>query len=100
SFSATLKTVGEQSITATDTGDSSITGTQSAITVVAANAVSFVVSGFADPTTAGDSHPFTVTAKDAYGNTATGYTGTVHFSSSDPSGLLPATYPFPAGGAG
>jgi hypothetical protein len=31
-----------------------------------------------------------VTAQDAYGNTATGYTGTVHFASSDPRASLPA----------
>ena len=44
--------------------------------------------------------PFTVTvtAKDAYENTATGYTGTVHFTSSD-SGVgvtLPSNYTFQA----
>ena len=33
---------------------------------------------------------FTVTAQDADGNTATGYTGTVHFTSSDPAAQLPA----------
>ena len=38
------------------------------------------------PTAAGDAHDFTVTARDAYGNTATGYTGTVHFTSSDGAG--------------
>jgi dGTPase len=42
----------------------------------------------------------TVTAKDAYGNTATGYTGTVHFTSSDAKAVLPANYTFTSGDAG
>jgi len=35
-----------------------------------------------------------VTASDAYGNLATKYTGTVHFTSSDGSATLPADYTF------
>src|ERR1035437_8216846 len=42
----------------------------------------------------------TVTAQDTYGNTATGYTGTVHFTSSDGAASLPANYTFVAGDAG
>src|SRR5207245_5903545 len=34
---------------------------------------------------------------DAYGNVATGYTGTVQFSSSDSLGILPGNYIFTAG---
>src|SRR5439155_11640678 len=83
SFDATLQTVGEQSIAATDTVTSSITGFQTAITVVAAAATHFAVTGFADPTTAGVQHSVTVTALDAYGNTDTSYAGTVHVTSSD-----------------
>ena len=45
-------------------------------------------------------HNVTVTAKDAYGNMATGYTGTVHFTSSDGQAVLPANYTFVAGDAG
>ena len=45
-----------------------------------------------------------VTLKDAYGNVATGYVRTVHFSSSDMSaqagGKLPANYTFTAADAG
>src|SRR5262249_35232366 len=33
---------------------------------------------------------FTLTARDPYGNLATGYGGTVHFTSSDPQAVLPA----------
>jgi hypothetical protein len=41
-----------------------------------------------------------VTAFDAYGNTATGYLGTVHFTSSDGAAVLPANYAFLAGDHG
>jgi predicted outer membrane repeat protein len=39
---------------------------------------------------------FTVTALDQYGNIATGYRGTIAFSSSDLKATLPANYPFVA----
>ena len=42
----------------------------------------------------------TVTAYDAYGNVATGYTGTVALTSSDPHAVLPASYTFTAADAG
>jgi hypothetical protein len=99
SFTAALETAGAQSVTTTDTVKGSITGT-AGLTVTPAAAAVLVVSGFPSPTTAGDSHAFTVTAKDAYGNTATGYQGTVHFTSGDTKAVLPANYaftPFDAG---
>jgi hypothetical protein len=40
--------------------------------------------------TAGSAFSFTVTALDQFNNTATGYGGTVHFTSSDTSAVLPA----------
>ena len=42
----------------------------------------------------------TVTLYDAWDNIATGYLGTVHFSSSDPLADLPGAYPFVPGDAG
>ena len=42
----------------------------------------------------------TVTAYDVYGNLATGYVGTVHFSSSDGRAALPANYTFTSGPGG
>ena len=72
-LTATLVTAGTQTITATDTGNAAITGTQTGIIVQpASSAVTLVVSGFPDPTTAGVTHAFTVTARDSYGNTVTG----------------------------
>ncbi len=99
-FSATLKTVGTRVITATDTADGSISGAQGGIVVNPAAAASFTVTGFPSPTTAGVAGSFTVTAHDAYGNVATGYLGTAHFTSSDGAATLPANYAFTAGDAG
>jgi hypothetical protein len=42
----------------------------------------------------------TVTALDAYGNIATGYVGTIYFTSSDSKAILPSDYTFVAGDAG
>src|SRR5262249_22286359 len=99
-FSVTLKTVGTQSITETDTVTSSLTATQSGITVNQAAASNYTVTGFPSPQTAGIAGSFTVTAKDAFGNLATAYTGTVKFSSSEAQAALPANYPFTAADAG
>ena len=96
-FSVTLKTAGTQYLTATDTTTSSITGTQSGIIVQAAGAVSLSVAGFPTPDTAGVAHNLTVTAYDPYGNIATGYTGTVAFTSGDSQAGLPANYTFTTG---
>src|SRR5262249_31163108 len=45
-------------------------------------------------TMAGVAFDITVTALDGSGNVITGYTGTVHFTSSDGSALLPGDYTF------
>jgi hypothetical protein len=96
----TLVTAGPQTITATDTSDGTITG-QAGVTVGAAAASSLSLSA---PPTASQFGPFdvTVTAKDPYGNTATSYAGTVHFTSSDTgSGVaLPPDYTFGASDQG
>jgi WD40-like Beta Propeller Repeat len=47
-------------------------------------------------TTAGQTVSLTLTAWDHYGNIATGYTGTVTFTTSDPQASLPSTYTFTA----
>jgi hypothetical protein len=41
-----------------------------------------------------------VTALDAYGNTATGYRGTIHFTTSDTKASVPANYTFTAADKG
>src|SRR5262249_51203926 len=77
-----------------------ISGTQTGITVNPAAASWFILSGFPYSTTAGVAGSITVTAKDLYGNTATGYTGAVGFSSSDAQAALPAADTFKAADAG
>jgi ELWxxDGT repeat protein len=99
-FSATLKTAGSHSITISDTLVPGVTGTQAGITVNPAPASRFTVAGFPLPVTAGVAGSFTVTAWDAYGNRATGYTGTVRFTSSDAKAVLPGNYTFTAADAG
>jgi uncharacterized repeat protein (TIGR03803 family) len=100
SFTATLKTAGTQSIAATDTANSSIVGSDTGVTVNPAAAASLIFSNVPSSTTAGSAFTLTLTAKDAYGNVATGYTGTVHFTSSDGKAVLPADYTFAGSDAG
>ncbi len=99
-FNATLKTAGMQSITATDTTNGSLSGSEVGITVNAAAASSVTVAGFPSPVTAGVAGNLIVTLKDAFGNVASAYTGTVHFTSSDAKAVLPANYTFTAADAG
>lgn len=97
-FSATLKTAGNQTVRATDTVSSSITGTGT-VTVNAASASQFA---FLVPATAktGTAFSFRLTAGDPFGNVATSYGGTVTFTSSDSGATLPAAYKFVAGDNG
>jgi hypothetical protein len=111
-FSAILKTAGLQSITATDTTTASFTGTEESIRVNPAAASTMLVSSYRSPITAGDQGSFYVTLENPYGNIATGYAGTVRFSTSDPLAtmddpvtgstvaLKSFTYTFTAGDAG
>jgi hypothetical protein len=93
-FQVTLKTAGSQSITATDTANSTTTGTVTGIHVSPAAASQFALSGLPSNATVGTAQSFTVTALDPYGNVATGYTGTVQFTSSDTAALLPGNSTF------
>jgi hypothetical protein len=97
-FPAALLTAGSRSITATDAANSA-TGTQSGIVVIPAAADHFDVAA---PTSVTAGQPFSVavTARDRFGNVATGYTGTVTFASSDARAALPPDYMFTADDAG
>ena len=98
-FNGTLDTVGTQSITAADVGDS-LLASQSGIVVTPAAAAAFFVTGY-PATTAGTANNFTVTARDAFGNVATGYLGAVTFISSDSQATFaPSTFTFIAANAG
>ncbi|HEY7329541.1 MAG TPA: FG-GAP-like repeat-containing protein [Gemmataceae bacterium] len=98
-FLLAFKKAGTQSLTATDTANTAFTSTQSVSVAPGAPAV-WVVTGFPSSTTAGAAQTFTLTAMDAFGNVATNYTGTIHFSSSDAQAILPANYTFTPGDAG
>ena len=90
-----FKIAGTQSVTATDTVNSAITGTASTLVVPGATQ-GFYISAPGD-VTPGLAFNITVTAHDLYGNTTPAYAGTVHFTSSDGSAALPADSTLTAG---
>jgi hypothetical protein len=94
-----LKTAGSQTVTARDTVTATITGSATA-TVVSAAASTLALTGLPASVTAGTAQSVTVTLRDAYNNIATGYRGTVTFSSSDNQATIPANYTFTASDAG
>ena len=98
-FNVTLNTTGSQSISATDTVTSSITGTQTGIVVGPAGWCNWSSVAIPARPPRAPAIDLTVTATDASNNTATGYLGTVHFSSSDGAAVLPPDYTFVAGDA-
>jgi hypothetical protein len=101
-FSATLVKAGSTAITGADTANTSISGS---LTVSVAPAAASVVT-VTTPSSVKANQPFamTVTLRDRFGNLATTYTGTLHFTSSDvlaqTTGQLPADYTFTAADAG
>jgi tartrate-resistant acid phosphatase type 5 len=76
------------------TGDSAYSNTASATTLT--GGPSLGITAQSGSVTAGTSFTVTVTARDGQGNVATGYRGTVHFSSSDAPAVLPGDYTFTA----
>jgi hypothetical protein len=111
-FAATLKTgprfgnsAGTQAITTTDTTTSSLTGSETGITVNPAAVRTFTMvpnpnSGTPAIIISGQAFPVSVFAYDPYGNLVPSYTGTVHFTSSDPQAVLPGDYSFTAADQG
>ncbi|HEY0870557.1 MAG TPA: cell wall-binding repeat-containing protein, partial [Acidothermaceae bacterium] len=88
-FTVTLKTAGSQTVTATDTANSGISGTTTTITIAPATTTHLLVTA-PSSSVAGLSFVVAVTAKDAYQNTVTTYGGTVHLTSTDTSATLGA----------
>jgi hypothetical protein len=100
-FTASLKTAGTQALFVADTATPGMNGRQVSLPVNPAAASTFVLAlQTVGPVSQGQFMYFEITAMDPYGNIATGYTGTVHFSSSDASASLPADYTFAAGDRG
>ena len=100
-FDVTLRTASSQSITATDTANSTITGTVSAINVSPAAASQFILTGLPSTTIAG-----VVTKRDRHGGRSLRQCGdqVTTASSSSPArtllASLPATTPFTLAGQG
>ena len=91
--SVTLRTAGDVTVTAADEATPAVTGGRT-VTVRAAAAATLELVGVPPQSTAGSAHALTVTARDPFGNVATGYTGTVQFSSTDPAATVPGPYAF------
>ena len=98
-FSATFKTAGSRTLSITDTATPPLTVTSPAVTVKAAAAVRMAIAAPASASLK-IAFSFSITMYDAYGNIATGYVGTIHFTSTDPLAALPADYKFTATDAG
>ena len=92
-FAVVLRTAGTQTVTATDSQSANVKGTASVV-VTAAAASRLSVTSKTTTATAGASVAYTVTAQDAFGNTASSYLGVVQFSSSDAHAVLPAPLTF------
>jgi hypothetical protein len=95
-WSGTRATSGSQSVTPASSGTINYTlmctgagGSGSGAASVTVNAIHLSVSGPAN-VPSGISFNFTVTALDASNSTVTSYSGTVHFTSTDPHAQLPA----------
>lgn len=95
-FSVTLNTPGPASspktVTATDTSSSSITGSEQFVVIGAASTLT--LSPAWESASPGSAIGVTATLTDPFGNTAFGYTGTVHWTSSDPLASLPSNHTF------
>ena len=86
---------GTYTVTGTDTGQSAT----ATLHVGPAGLDHFSVTA-PGSATAGSAFNVTVAAEDVYGNTVTGYTGIIGFTSSDPGATLPSDYTFVSGDSG
>jgi hypothetical protein len=96
SVQMTFATLGQQTVTATDSVDASLTGAAStnvAATAVATHLVLYMPSG----ATIGTPVTVHVVAEDAQNDLVSNYTGTADLGSSDKSALLPASVTFEHG---
>jgi len=92
-FSATLRSLGAQSFTASDTANASITGTQTGMDVVSA-ATHLSVTGLPATVTAGQPISITVTALDSHNQADALFQDTIHFSITGLAIPLPIDYAF------
>jgi hypothetical protein len=103
--SVTFEKVGSQTLTATDTVATEITGTSTPVVTVTPAAADHFVVNAPGSAVVGTAVPVTVTATDHYGNTDTNYTGTATLTSAtdvtaafeDPHALVAGEYVFTTG---
>lgn len=84
-----LRTAGNQTISVSDAAHVLNSGMGS-VTVNAAQLAQLTVSSVSASITAGTAFNITVSGADPFNNVVASYTGTVHFTSSDPRAILPA----------
>ena len=77
-----------------------IAATTNSFNVTPAAASALTIANLPASVLAGTAQNIAVTAYDTYGNIATGYTGTIKFTSSDAKAILPASYQFVAANKG
>jgi hypothetical protein len=84
---------GKPDVVVANNGNANGTNSSESVLLNASTAIHFAISAPAS-VTAGSSFQITVTAEDTSNNTLTTYRGSVRFTSSDPSAVLPADYTF------
>ena len=94
-FTVTLKRAGVQTVTVTDLLKPTIKKVTS-VTVSAGAVSDLVITGLPATVVHNVVRSFTVTARDAFGNTVTNYSGTVQFQNTGGTALLPSAYTFKA----
>jgi hypothetical protein len=95
-FQATFATGGQQTVTATDSANSTLSGSATTNVASAAVATHFVVL-LSPNTTNGSATTALIVAEDAENHIVPGYAGTANWSSTDSAATLPATVTFDHG---
>jgi hypothetical protein len=96
----TFTTAGNRVVTIEDVAGSLPATSTATVAVGPAIPSRLVLSTPSTATTAGATQPVTVTVTDRFGNPSTNYTGTVHFTATDASAVLPGDFTFSPGDAG
>ena len=96
-FNVTLESVGSQTVTVTDSADTTITGTSATVAVAP---IHFIFGILTSPINQGCKVQYAVLSKDSSNNTITTYGGTLNFTSSDASAILPSGAPTLTNGIG
>jgi hypothetical protein len=97
SFESTLRSAGPRTLSAAAIASPSVSGTSSPIAVTAAAAALLQVTPTSSSSVVGASLSVGVTARDAFGNVATGYADSLRVASTDPAASLPVGVAVAAG---